>query len=167
MLYVRLGHPGAMKGWPIALILATAATAAPPARAPESAKAFLLRLYAPYLAGDMSLNPTGIAAPAIFDQRLTELIRTDQRNAKEEVGALDGDPICDCQDLERLQALRIAVRPLGNNKATAAVSFTNGPRSVSLRYYLTLTQSGWRVSNIGSPELPSLVAHLEKTNRDR
>lgn len=167
VLSVPLRHPEAMKGRSIALILAAAGGRALQARAPESAEAFLRRLYAPYVAGDANINPTGKAAPALFDARLTALIRQDQRNARDEVGALDGDPICDCQDFEPLKALSIAVQPSAAGPTTADVRFTNGARSVSLRYSLTLTRSGWRISDIGSPDQPSLAAYLEKANRDR
>lgn len=151
----------------LSLLLAVGISGNLNAQGSASPQAFLRRLYAPYLAGDASVAPTGKAAPSIFDARLTALIRRDQRNARDEVGALDGDPICDCQDFEPLKSLSIAARPIGADGASATVSFTNGPRSVTLRYSLTRTRSGWRVSDIGSPDLPSLAAYLEKANRDR
>jgi hypothetical protein len=135
------------------------------AHQPESAKTFLHRLYAPYVAGDMSVAPTGKAAPTIFDRHLAALIRKDQSAARDEVGALDGDPICDCQDFEPLKSLSIDVRSLDVMRATATVRFVNGSRTTSLNYTLQRTRSGWRVADIGSEDMPSLVAYLEKATR--
>ena len=146
---------------PLAASLITPAQA----QAPESAEAFLRRIYAPYLVGDASVAPTGKVVSTIFDAHLTALIRQDQRNAREEVGALDGDPLCDCQDFEAFEAFTVTIQPIDAGHAKARVGFRNGTRSVSLRYTLTLTPSGWRVSDIGSPDLPSLSAYLEKANR--
>jgi hypothetical protein len=148
----------------LAMLLSVGMIAGARATEPESAKAFLHRVYAPYVAGDMSVAPTGKAAPAIFDARLTALIRKDQRHAREEVGALDGDPICDCQDFEPLKSLSIVVRPADPKHASATVRFVNGIRSVSLTYRLSAVRSGWRVADIGSEDMPSLVAYLEKAN---
>jgi len=147
----------------LAMALATGAIVQASAREPESAEAFLHRLYAPYVAGDMSVAPTGKAAPSIFDSHLTALIRTDQRNARGEVGALDGDPICDCQDFEPLKSLSIDVRRIDETHATAMVRFINGARAVSLNYRLSASRSGWRVTDIGSEDIPSLLAYLAKT----
>jgi hypothetical protein len=146
----------------LAMILSIGVITGANARAPESAEAFLHRLYAPYVAGDMSVAPTGKAAPTIFDNRLTALIRKDQHNARDEVGALDGDPICDCQDFEPLKSLSIDVRPVDVQHATATVRFVNGTRFVLLTYMLSLSRSGWRVADIGSEDMPSLAAYLEK-----
>jgi hypothetical protein len=147
----------------LALCVAASAAAAESAT-PASAEAFLRALYAPYLAGDTKVSPTGRAAPAIFDRRLTALIRKDQANAKGEVGALDGDPICDCQDFERLTELSIKVRPTGPGHAIADVRFRNGSSPSTLTYTLVAHGSGWRVADIASQDTPSLAALLTKAN---
>lgn len=131
---------------------------------PETAEAFLRALYAPYLAGDTKVAPTDIAAPTIFDGHLTALIRKDQANAKGEVGALDWDPICACQDFERLTALSIKVRLVGPRRAIANLHFMNGTEPTSLTYTLVAGGSGWRVADIGSKDAPSLVDLLAKAN---
>jgi hypothetical protein len=132
---------------------------------PGTPLAFLLRVYAPYVHGDQRAAPTGRRAPTIFDAHLTRLIRRDQAMAKGEVGALDGDPICDCQDFERLTDLTINVQAAGPRRVTAFVRFRNGATPVSLTYTLVATASGWRVADIGSPETPSLTAYLEQAQR--
>ncbi len=144
-------------------IAAAAATAADKAE-PATAEAFLRALYAPYLAGDQTVAPTDKAAPTIFDRRLTALIRKDQANAKGEVGALDSDPICACQDFERLTALSVKAQPVGPQRATAIVRFTNGTTHTTLTYTLVAGAAGWRVADIGSKDLPSLVELLTKAN---
>ena len=126
----------------------------------EGPAAFLRHLYAPYVAGNTEFDSTGKAAPTIFDSRLTALIRKDRASAHGEVGALDGDPICDCQDFEPLKALSIKVTPLGPSRAKAVVRFRNLDVSETLTYTLTRTGVGWRVTDIASPEMPSLIGLL-------
>ncbi len=130
------------------------------AREPAGAEAFLRRLYAPYVASNFHFVPTGKLAPTIFDAHLTALIRKDQADAHGEVGALDGDPICDCQDRQRFTALSIKVTPLGPDRARANVTFTNFDAPETLTYTLTKTRAGWRVSDIGEADMPSLVKLL-------
>jgi hypothetical protein len=148
-------------------VLAAAPLAANAAPGPESPQAFLLRLYAPYVRGDHNVSPTGRRAPAIFDAHLTWLIRRDQRMAKGEVGALDGDPICDCQDFEPLKDLSITAQPAGPGRASAVVRFRNGGAAVTLTYTLVAHGLGWRVADIGSVETPSLTAYLEQAEKAR
>lgn len=164
VISVRVAHAVAAA----ALAIGVAASAAASDDAdPGSAEAFLRGLYAPYLAGSTTVAPTDKAAPTIFDGHLTALIRKDQRNAKGEVGALDWDPICDCQDFERLTALSIKVRPAGPARAVATVDFMNGTTPASLTYTLVAGRSGWRVADIGSKDVPSLVDLLAKANAAR
>lgn len=79
-------------------------------------------------------------------------------------GRLDGDPICDCQDFERLTALSIKVRLTGPGRATAEVRFMNGSTRSALTYTLVAQGSDWRVADIASQDTPSLVALLAKAN---
>ena len=131
---------------------------------PEAPEAFLRRIYAPYVRGDQHVSPTGKDAAKIFDVRLSALIHKDQVNAKGEIGALDQDPICDCQDFGRLTALSIKLRQGDQRRAIASVLFLNGSTPASLTYKLVSTRSGWRVADVGSKDIPSLTAFLEKTS---
>jgi hypothetical protein len=145
----------------LAIGLAAGAAGAAPAAAPSTPEDFLRHLYAPYVSGDQTVSPTGKDAPTIFDAHLTALLRKDQANAKGEVGALDQDPICDCQDFDHLTALSITAKPRSRGRVIADVSFRNGAATTVLTYRLVETRSGWRVSDIGAKDIPSLARFLE------
>ena len=142
------------------LTLALAAAAAQPAERPRQ---FLARVYASYRRPNF--NP--LEHPErYFSQRLVGAIREDSRLARGEVGALDGDPLCDCQDYGRLSA---EVRDLRQTGPTAAarVHVTIVPRqSRDLRLSLVQTPSGWRVADVVDPYGRSLLRALEKSNRE-
>ena len=146
-----------------AMLVAGSALAAPPGPTLAGAEAFLRHLYAPYVAGDSKFDPTGDPASQIFDAHLLALIRKDQAASRGEVGALDGDPICDCQDFDRLRGLAIALRADGPGRAFAQVRFVNEGQPDALTYRLTMTRAGWRVSDIGDKDMPSLAGLLMQT----
>ncbi len=136
-------------------------------REPESAAAFLRRIYAPYVAGDTTADPTGKAAPTIFDARLTALIRKDQTQSQGEIGVLDQNPICDCQDFDRIKLRSITFLHRNAIRATANVRFTNLHTTSVLKYTLTKSKRGWRVTDIATKDMPSLVAFLQAGTTSR
>ena len=125
-------------------------------------QAFLAGLYAHYpVAGRArAFDPVGPAAAQVFDAPLVALIRRDQRNARGEVGALDGDPLCDCQDDAGMTWRIAGVVPQGADKAVARVRLTfpqtPRPRTDDLTFQLVKTAAGWRIHDIASPDIPSL-----------
>lgn len=144
-----------------AILLAICNASAAVACKAAGAELFLRSVYAPYIAGNTEVAPTGDTAPRIFDTRLTRLIRRDQAQGPGEIGKLDQDPICDCQDFDRLKLRSVGLRCLGSNQATANVRFANGNTKVALTYTLTESGRGWRISDIRSKVMPSLVDFLQ------
>jgi Protein of unknown function (DUF3828) len=124
-----------------------------------SAQRFVEGLYGAYR-GD-GPQYLGRQAPKVFSPRLLALIRRDQALAHGEVGALDGDPICDCQDWD-IKAVRVAVTPAGAGRAKAVATFRNTGDPVTIRLDLVATGQGWRVDNIHAKDTPDLVAFLRK-----
>ena len=61
---------------------------------------FLADLYDQYKPGRPAPHPLGKQAEQIFAPPLLGLIRRDQNREAGEVGALDYDPICACQDYD-------------------------------------------------------------------
>ena len=143
------------------ILLFLAAAAAQPTDTP---RAFVQHIYAGYAHKDY--NP--IDRPErIFAPKLTAAIREDERLANGEVGYLDGDPLCDCQDYVRLGATIRSLEPSGKANAVAAVHLTYGTGEArDLKLTLLRTASGWRVADIASPEEPSLLKALEKSNAE-
>jgi hypothetical protein len=140
----------------LALALATAAPAATP-------RGFIERLYASYRTADYSpfKHPERVFAP-----RLLAAIHEDERLAHGEVGYLDGDPVCQCQDAAGMHASIVGSNPLSRNQANVIASIRFGkdpPRWI--RFSLARTKAGWRIADVSSADEKSLLAALEQANR--
>jgi hypothetical protein len=142
------------------LIFLAAAAAQPQTQSP---KTWLEQVYAGYRSS--SFNP--FAQPdRYFAPRLLAAIREDRRLAKDEVGYLDGDPICQCQDAEGLKARVLRVIAQGPNKASAQVSIgLTGYDARPARFSLVRTRAGWRIADVSSKDEPSLLNAIEQANR--
>jgi Protein of unknown function (DUF3828) len=138
-------------------------TALVAAQTRETPKAFIERIYAGY--ADENYSPFK-QLEAIFAPGLVAAIREDARLAKGEVGYLDSDPLCDCQDYLRIGAqIRNLKQPTKRSAfASMHISYGNG-EAEDLRLKLILTRSGWRVADVASPEQASLLKSLLAANR--
>jgi hypothetical protein len=148
------------------ILLWLAALAHQPAAAPTATapRGFIAQVYAGYR--HRGYNP--LERPdRIFAPELAAAIRTDARLAHVEVGYLDGDPLCDCQDYRKLSAtVRSLTRPSATT-ASARVRVNLGvdaPRD--LRLELQRTPAGWRIADVVSSE-GSLLKALREANRGR
>lgn len=140
---------------------APVAQAVPPAADP---KAFLQALYANYDGRDHSFSPLGDKAADYFDPDMLGLMSNDAKvTPAGDVGALDGDPICDCQDFGALKAA-ITVHQATATHATAVVTITETDTHFgdtvpqTLTYDLVLVNGAWRIHDITSASTPSLRA---------
>lgn len=140
---------------------------------PAGARIFLTRLYAhyPHRAGTPAFDALGRQAPLVFDSSFIALMRENDRlTPSDEVGALDGDPICDCQDSEGMKAKIGAIRATGVAAASARIDivFAAALPPDTRRLDLDLVQSGgqWRIRDIHSKDQPSLRAYLIQSNRE-
>jgi hypothetical protein len=145
--------------------LLLAALLAAPAPAAETPRAFVERLYAGYRQPDY--DP--LADPGrVFAPPLVEAIAEDSRLSADEVGYMDADPLCQCQDPAGLSPLVREVRRSGRSAATARILLRfpgSERRDLSLR--LVRIGAGWRVADIATAEEPSLLASLRRFNRRR
>ena len=139
-----------------ALLLAASQPAEDPA-------AFIRRVYAGYAHSGYS----PLAHPEkLFSPMLTAAIRQDSSGG--EVGYLDGDPLCDCQDYDRISARILSIRRPSARSASARVHVTLGPKEVrDLKLSLVLTRSGWRIADIIGPDGHSLLRELQHSNAKR
>jgi hypothetical protein len=138
------------------------AAAASPAAAQDLgvAKSFVTTLYAAY-AKPPGPDYLGRQAKDTFSPALLELMRREAaRTPKGEVGALDGDPICNCQDYE-ITGVSVAVTATGPDRATAVVGFRNFGEAQSVGLDLVWAQGRWRVDDVHAREMLSLVKLLE------
>jgi hypothetical protein len=142
----------------IAALIAAAPTA-------ETPRDFVERLYAGYR--DKDYSP--LARPErIFAAPLVAAIREDSRLSRDEVGYMDADPLCQCQDAA---GLRPAIREIDLSGGARAVvhvllDFPGSDRR-DLRLRLVRTGRGWRVADVVTADEPSLLESLRRFNRRR
>ena len=143
------------------ILLALAAAAAQPQAA--TPRAFLERTYANYR--NPHFNPFD-HLDRYFAPRLIAAINEDTRLAHGEVGYVDGDPICQCQDPDGLHAKVARVTPQGPAKAQAEVivDFTDSTAR-RVRFSLVRTAAGWRIADVSSGDEPSFLRAIEDSNR--
>lgn len=135
----------------VGLVMAFVVIAGPAAARPgaDGAKRFLQTLLDPYQG--TSAQPVTLADPGrYYEARLAQAIVAEAAaaNRRGEAPALNGDPICDCQDYIPFRAAIGPVR-LRGNRAEATVRFDNGRPRV-LRFSLVATRQGWRIRDIDS-----------------
>ena len=142
----------------LALLLAVAASPAA-----ETPRQFMTRVYAQYRHRDFSplTHPD-----RYFSARLKAAIAEDARLAHGEVGYVDGDPLCQCQDPAGMKPTVTAATQHG---ASATVRVTIGWEHDPARpatFSLVRTRAGWRIADVGSADEPSLLGAIEKSNRE-
>ena len=143
------------------MILAALSLAlAPPAETPRE---FIDRIYSEYQTE--GFNP--LANPDnYFSRDLTAAIQKDSSGA--EVGYLDGDPLCDCQDYERLSATVLQIRQTSVKAAVAHVRVVLGPNATrNLQLRLIKTSSGWRIADVIGAYRHSLYQELKRASGKR
>ena len=137
------------------LIMAGAARA----QSLADARGFVADLYDAYAHSEPDY--LGRQARRVFSPRLLALIRRDARDAHGEVGALDGDPICDCQDWGHTGVERLEVASRGAGHAVAQVRFRNQGQTTDLTLDLVSVAGRWRIDDIHTKDTPSLVGYLQ------
>jgi hypothetical protein len=125
-----------------------------PAQDAASAKAFLQTIYARYHKDGPGVDVSGAKAARFLHSSLVALLRQDARVVGPgEVGALDGDPLCSCQDWDGIYDLKIDVHEVKEDRAEARVSFAlfEPAKAQDLRS-LVITLAGergaWRVWDV-------------------
>ena len=140
------------------LILATTASA------DTSPQAFLESIYKAYEGKDSKgVEWSGSKFGQYFDKELTRLYEADLKEAKGEVGRLDGDPFLGAQDWE-VSNVRVTVPESSGRSSKAKVDVTNMGKSYSINIALVKESAGWRISNVQWPDdRGSLRAVLDGT----
>jgi hypothetical protein len=136
-----------------------------PASPADAPRAFVERLYAGY--GDPDYNP--LAHPRrIFAPPLVAAIREDARLSRGEVGYMDADPLCQCQDPAGLRpTIREVDRPTRSTATARVLLDFGGSDRRDLRLNLVRTAAGWRVADVSTADEPSLLDSLARFNLRR
>jgi len=154
---------------PMAIFLA-----APHAIAQDAASAtvFLRSVYRQYENGRQGIDSTGPYARLYFHSSLSALMRADEKAAAPEIGALDGDPICSCQDFDGVWDLAIDVHVVTPQRAIAKVSFAlYGPKDRPsdamrrLEFTLIPERGQWRIFDVVDRTDPSQPFALRQALR--
>lgn len=95
-----------------------------------------------------------------FDDALVKLYLKDRREAKGEVGRLDGDPLYNAQDME-IKNLSISTPEMAGGKARLTVTFKNFGKATRLVYMFGQTAHGWKTSDIRYDDGSSLKQILQ------
>ena len=146
----------------LAVLAAILASVAAPAAAQDlkAADAFLRKLYSGYTTGRKAPNPTGRDAAAYFAPPLLALIGADRALAAGEAGILDLDPICACQDYDKLEHLNIVLEPAGPGRANAVATFHNSATPTTVQYRLVAVDGQWRIEDISEPGIKNMRRFL-------
>lgn len=122
----------------------------------DSAKRFVEALYRHYADHGKGIDFGEAEGSYYFDASLNALMKADAKAVgPNEVGVLDGDPICGCQDWDGIWDLKIAVQPQGKDRVKAALSFALfAPKAGTDRDFRSLEMTlareagNWRIDNI-------------------
>ena len=126
----------------------------------KSAEAFLRKIYSHYKAKGPGVELTGPKAETILDPTLVALLRADEQAMHGEVGVIEADPICDCQDFD-IRSVQISVEPDGAGRAKATASFKNLGSATKVSFDLATFMGQWRITNIHLANMPDLRKTLE------
>ena len=148
---------GAARPLALAGLLAIAAPAG--AQDLPAAKSFVSGLYSAYQR-QPGPDYLGKQMGDVFAPDLIALIRREAASVpKGDVGALDGDPICDCQDWQ-ISKVEVTVAAPTPGAAEAEVRFQNAGEPRQVRLDLLAVQGRWRVADVHTPDMPSLAKLL-------
>ncbi len=136
----------------LAVMVLVAGTAGPAAaQDAASAEAFLRGLYARYAAKpDFSPFADPATVTAIATPSLAALVKRDlaASAAAHDVGKLDFDPVCGCQDSDGMQVAAVAARVDAPGRATGTVTLRFGTQRVTRVMLLQAVGDAWRIDDI-------------------
>ena len=124
-----------------------------------SPKEVVAQLYKAYGTEQSSSGETRLFT-RYFDDELLKLYLKDKREAKGEVGRLDGDPLYNAQDIQ-ITDFSISAPKTTGAETLVMVRFKNIGKSTRVEYVLGRTADGWRISDIRYDDGSSLKKILQ------
>jgi hypothetical protein len=141
------------------VLLVSVLTAAFSSAAEPSAKDLVAQLYQAHRSKHDPLDETQLLG-RYFDSALLKLYLKDKREAKGEVGRLDGDPLYNAQDIQ-IKNLSISAPEMAGGETRVTVHFKNIDKPTHVIYALSRTADGWRISDIRYDDGSSLKKILQ------
>ena len=138
---------------------ATPATAGTSAQDISNARSFLSHIYAGYHP-DAGLDAI-LPDEEVYTPALIAAMQANSDAYAGEVGYLDGDPLCDCQDTAQdLRQLVFDIQPLADGQLRASTQLDDLQHPLQLQLTLQRQGNSWRVADIANPRAPSLLQAL-------
>jgi hypothetical protein len=143
----------------VPVLLVSLLIAAISSAADLSAKDLVAQLYQAHRSKHDPLDETQLLG-RYFDPALLKLYMKDKREAKGEVGRLDGDPLYNAQDIE-IKDFSISAPELAGGETRVTVHFKNLGKPARVIYVLSRTADGWKISDIRYDDGSSLKKILQ------
>jgi hypothetical protein len=140
-------------------VTSTSATLPPPgggpvtramiyAAAAQGPEPFVRAIFAQYVNGGPAELPPPPGQDPLFSRTMNALIGEDARAANGEVGTLEVDPFCQCQDQDGFVLDSMAVAQGDADTATASVVFTNMGNQQTATLDLVREGGNWKVDDV-------------------
>jgi hypothetical protein len=118
------------------------------AAAAEGPEPFVRAIFAQYVSGGPSELPPPPGQDPIFSRMMNALIGDDFRAANGEVGTIEYDIFCQCQDQDGFVVNSMAVAQGDENTASASVVFTNMGIQKTATLELVREGGNWKVDDV-------------------
>jgi Protein of unknown function (DUF3828) len=96
-----------------------------------------------------------------FDKPLANLLWKDATTVRDEVGALDGDPLYNAQDME-IKNFAIGKAVVNAGSAEVKVTFQNFDRNEVITFDLVMRKPGWKIADIKYADGTTLAGILKQ-----
>ncbi len=125
----------------------------------SGARDFVNGIYSNYQVRGRIFDFKGPGADTIFCPRLLQLILLDAELAQGEVGYLESDPLCSCQDAEGLTVNGVRIEEVSCD-TFAFVDLGLAHEQVRVAFKLSLVADRWCVADVRTQKMPSLFGYL-------
>jgi hypothetical protein len=99
-----------------------------------------------------------------FEKGLADMIWKDAVHSKGEVGAIDGDPLYNAQDMD-IKKFAIGKPSYGDGKAKVNVTFENFGQKKTIVFILINGRTGWRINDLDYSDGDTLRGYLKGEKR--
>lgn len=130
-------------------------------RADETPEQFVRRVYAHYHRDGPGVSTSRPDGTPYYAPALLDAFAKDSEASHGEVGAIDSDPLCACQDYGDLKITRISVAAANADTAKAQVTFRNLRYRSTVILTLSRMTDGWRIADVGHKRMKSVKAVLQ------
>jgi hypothetical protein len=157
--------------WIAAACLVSLASPVMAALDAASARAFVEKLYSHYPSkpGNRSaFDPAGKNAGQVFDPAMIAAFREDTRLAHGEVGFVDSDPLCQCQDDSGLKWSIASATLTSPNAADVVVNleYPSDKVTIALTLHLVPVNDAWRIHDLSAGDVKSYLDDLLRANKE-